>query len=80
MKLYICSNCHQHYLDSECPHCVTDAVPPRKKVPSMAFAMLLGLGLTACGDKEEDTAVDSAEEPAAEPDMAALYGVEETGE
>ena len=40
--------------------------------------MLLGLSLTACGDTK-DTASDTGSDTAieAEPEMAALYGVEE---
>ena len=75
MKLYICSSCQQHFVDKSCPHC---SDRPSKSSLNIALAMLLGLGLTGCGEKEEeDTGDSNTEEPTAEPDAAALYGVEE---
>jgi len=76
MKLYICSTCHQHFTELNCPHCVQKTPT---QAPRIALALLLGLGLTGCGEKDEDTA-DATEEPSAEPEMAALYGVEENPE
>ena len=77
MKLYICSTCHQHFIGQQCEFCL-GSTKTRATPKVMGLALLLGLGLTACGDKDEDTAEDTAaEEPAAEPDVAALYGVEE---
>ena len=82
MKLHICSNCHQHFIGNTCEHC--DGIQ-RTKLPKIAgLALVLGLGLSACGDKDDDTAdnedteeTEETEEPAAEPETAALYGVEE---
>ena len=80
MKLHICSNCHQHFMGKSCDHC---NISQRNSAPKIAgLALVLGLGLSACGDKDEDTADNSetaepAEEPAAEPETAALYGAEE---
>jgi hypothetical protein len=76
MKLYICSTCQQHITERQCQHCSTNEIPTRSNTPSIALAVLLGLGLTACGDKDDDT----AEEPPLEEDIAALYGVEEADE
>lgn len=55
---------------SQCPHCSgrVDELSARP-IP----LMLLGLALAGCGDKE-DTAADTAEEPAPEPE----YGVAAT--
>ena len=73
----LCLQCNMHHLESKCPHC---AQSTSKRV-SLPLALLLGLGLTACPSKDEDTATkDTAtEEPASEaspePADAALYGV-----
>ena len=75
MTLKVCGSCHQHHhIDSACPHC---AMRPSKG--SFGFALLLGFGLSACGDKVADTAdtADTAEivpEPSQEED----YGVPQT--
>ena len=73
MTIRICQRCHQHYIDNACPHCASTSKLNSKQV---MMALILGLGLTACGEKTEDTATsEPAEEPAAEPDMSDLYGV-----
>jgi len=79
MKLKICTICHQHYFAS-CMHC-TQEKPQSKSV--LSVALLLGLGMSACGDKEDtsttepsaETAEEPANEPTAEPDVQDLYGV-----
>lgn len=84
MRLYICSSCHQHFMGKTCEHCNTTSKPTMPKMAGLA--LILGLGLAACGEKDEDSGDDTgseeteepADEPAAEPDVAALYGVEET--
>lgn len=74
-NLTICTICQQHKVASTiCPHC-TDVRPTAK----LSMAILLGLGLMACGEREDDSASEPAEEPAEEPASepadAALYGV-----
>ena len=78
MPLVSCAKCNQHHLlsDKTCPHCNT--VLPT--VRSSSIALLLGLTLGACGGVDKDTAGDTAGDTAVvvEPDMATLYGVEES--
>jgi len=74
-NLIVCTRCQQHKVASTtCPHC--NEVNPTLK---LSLAILLGLGLMACGEREDDTssepAAEPAEEPASEPADAALYGV-----
>ena len=72
----ICRNCNQHFLHSDgvCPHCHTERPKRASGVPM--FALLMGLGMTACGDKEDTAEEDTAEETdTAEPSDMALYGV-----
>lgn len=87
MKLYSCSSCHQHFMGKTCAHCDSASMPTTPTTPTMpkmiGLALILGLGLPACG-KDEDSGEDSGEEtaepeeePASEPDVAALYGAEE---
>ena len=83
MSLKLCSKCHLHYhgVEGSCPHC---SIPKRTRGKSIGLALLLGIGLSACGDKASDTADtasgDTAEtgditpEPSEEED----YGVPET--
>ena len=80
MNLIICPNCHQHFIaqQSSCPHC---ARSPKKF--SLATAVLLGLGLSACSGKStdtsspNDTSSPSDTAPIAQPDtaMGLEYGV-----
>ena len=70
----LCLSCHQHYIDTRCPHCT----PASKSLP---LAILLGLGLVGCPSKTDDsgsdtdTAQDTAD-PMPEPEDAPMYGVE----
>ena len=74
----LCVSCHQHYIDTRCPHCTVSS--PTKKLP---IAILLGLGLMGCPSKTDDsgnddptdTAQDTAD-PIPEPEDAPMYGVE----
>ena len=82
MSLLICTNCGEHHFQHEsiCPHCNV----PRKKglqinTRRTSMAVLLGLVLAGCGDKEEDTSSEPTSEPTAEPVDDALYGVPEDG-
>ena len=73
MKLQACKVCNQHIeLGTDCPHCTE-----RPSTSSISVALLLGIGLMGCGEKDEDTATESepAEEPASEPVDEAMYGV-----
>ena len=76
MTIRICQTCHQHYMDTSCPHCLTHPKPPSKTI---ALALLLGFGLTGCGEKEEEdtSSPETTEDPIPEPDMSDLYGVAE---
>ena len=72
MSLTICTNCGEHHYDVEkiCPHCnhiYKSDVNTRGHRSSMAI--LLGLTLIGCGDKEDDTSpgLDTSTQP--------LYGV-----
>ena len=74
-NLIVCTTCQQHKVAStSCPHC--NEVMPK---PKLSLAILLGVGLMACGEREDDSAsepaAEPAEEPASEPADAALYGV-----
>ena len=74
MSLTVCKNCsvHIYTTDSVCPHCGSSQkrelqVSNRRH----SMAVLLGLALVGCGDKE-DTASDTSE-PITQP----AYGVAE---
>ena len=43
----VCSNCHHHYIESTCPHCLH--LPKRQ---TNMLGLILGVGLTACGVAE----------------------------
>ena len=81
MSLKICNICHKHLINAvECPECADIECSSRGfRSPASAgrallITALLGLGTTACGDKEdEDTAIS---EPSEDPQPA--YGVPET--
>ena len=90
MKLQTCSTCGEFFYisDINCPHC---EIPRKGSVSSSSSyktftrsALLLGLALTGCGDKTEDTAKDTASEPTAEPTSEPAveppYGVPDTGD
>jgi hypothetical protein len=85
MTLRICSRCQQHYFitESQCPQCtLNSSTTTKSKSVSLASALLLGIGLAACGGKADDsadpnttdTAVSEPETPP-EPAMGLEYGV-----
>ncbi len=91
MKLTTCSECGEfHYTtETSCPHCGVvqhdDASVFLNKRRFGPTALLLGLALTGCGDKTEDTSTDTASseptsEPTSEPAVENDYGVPDTGE
>ena len=68
-------------MEKTCEHCNSTQ---KTSIPKMVgLALILGLGLSACGEKDEDSGDDTgseeveepAEEPAAEPANEADYGV-----
>ena len=92
MKLTTCSECGEFHYTNEttCPHCgfiqngdlSSTSTIKRKFGPT---TLLLGLALTGCGDKSEDTSTDTASseptsEPTSEPAVENDYGVPDTGE
>ncbi len=74
MKLRICGNCNEHFTGQECPHCQESPRTKRSGTSLLSVALILGLGLSACGEKDEDsgddTETEETEEPASEPDVA----------
>ena len=80
MKIIQCSVCNNHrILGKSCPNCSNSS---QKSMPKrLALAAILGLGMTACGSKEEDSSSqDASIEAAAEPSEPAIepeYGVAE---
>ena len=76
MKLRTCNRCNLHFLHTEpsCPHCGV-STPSRRK--GLGLALLMGIGMVACGEKEDDTASDTAEDTAIIPEPSAEeeYGV-----
>ena len=79
MTLRVCNTCYKHLVNTiECPDCASGTMvnhPGR----TLLIGALLGLSLTACGDKEnEDTAAEPSSET--EPVDEALYGVAEEPE
>ena len=87
MKLKTCIHCGEfcRTTDLFCPHCGTHKderqIKSNKRVTPAAI--LLGLALTGCGDKTEDTSTDTASsEPTSEPTAEPPYGVPapDTGE
>ena len=74
MQPKLCQSCHQHHLETTCPHCRTPSTT--KKLP---LAILLGLGLVGCPSKSDDSGTaDTADtaEVIPEPEDAPMYGVE----
>ena len=91
MKLVTCVHCGEFHnsIDIYCPHCNHHKddlqFKSHKKVTSAAI--LLGIALTGCGEKNEDTSTDTASseptsEPTDEPAVEPPYGVPaaDTGE
>ena len=73
MSLRVCNTCHKHLVNTtECSHCFSSTEHPSLSGRALLIGALLGLGLTGCGEKDEDTAAEPSSET--EPDMAALYG------
>ena len=76
MTLRVCNTCHKHLINTiECPECA-DGSNKTRPGRALLIGALLGLSLTACGDKEDE---DTAAEPSSETEPAeeALYGVAE---
>ena len=86
MTLTTCKKCGEHHFESElqCKHCgIINRPNSPRRYASNAF--LLGLALTGCGNKNEDTATtdtasEASSEPSAEPAVEPPYGVPDTGE
>ena len=84
MTLRICTQCNEHFIGQSCPHCNDSSHLQRSGNSLLGVALILGLGLSACGEKEdtgEETEEPASEptsepsEPAAEPADAPMYGV-----
>ncbi|HEY0136554.1 MAG TPA: hypothetical protein VGB85_20870 [Nannocystis sp.] len=60
-RLIACSACAQHVKSNEssCPHCGAELRGSESRALRAAGAVLLGLALSGCADKEPDTASDS---------------------
>ena len=75
MTLFVCATCQQHIVSTgKCPTCTT-----KPNLNPRSLALLLGLGLLGCGDKNADTGQDTATEPS-EESSGTLYGVPSTEE
>ena len=81
MSLILCEKCSLHYLKTEgqCPHCTSSKRGTAST--SMLTAVLLGLSLTACGDKERDTGDTDTQDTAQDTGGGdqPMYGVPDTG-
>ena len=82
--LILCTTCQHHYQQNNtgCPHCQAQSVPSVSKTTPVSVALLLGLGLglSACGDKPEDTGstdTSDTEDTQVEPSTEVMYGVVE---
>jgi hypothetical protein len=92
VDMKICSACGEfHYaVEINCPHCRMLKLDNSSSTSSIkrrfgSTTLLLGLALTGCGDKTDDTSTDTASseptsEPTSEPSMEVDYGVPDTGE
>ena len=79
MTIRVCNTCHTHLVNTTaCPEC-THRKNPSSVGRALMIGALLGLGLTGCGDKEEDTA-EAEDTTDTEGVDQALYGVAETEE
>ena len=85
MNLITCKECGEYFyrIEKKCPHCI-DTLNSSSKKRFSSNALLLGLALVGCGDKDEDTsssepATEPATEPASEPAIENDYGVPDTG-
>ena len=80
MSLLVCTNCGEHHFEAEhtCPHCKKPRLKGlQSRTRRTSIAILLGLALAGCGEKESDTADTATEtaEPATETEEQTLYGV-----
>lgn len=80
MKLRICTQCYEHFMGQDCPHCQISSKKTHSGTSMLGIALILGIGLSACGEKEKDSGEDSgaeepADEPVVEPSDGELYGV-----
>lgn len=57
MKLYICSTCHQHFMEAQCDNCV-DIKNAHSAPKTLGMALLLGLGLSACAKNKSSTGLN----------------------
>ena len=78
-QLSLCLNCHHHYRGTMCRTCLSVKGRSMSGVLGVGVSVLLGLGLTSCGEAEKDSAEETiteepAEEPAPEPADAPMYG------
>ena len=77
MSLRVCHICNTHFLSTslQCPTCVSKKQSVKRGV---TLAILMGLGMMGCGEKNQDTgAEDTAQETSSEPEPSSedLYGV-----
>ena len=84
MVLKICKNCGQHIFktDIHCPHCMSQTKRAKFFGAGISMAVLLGLGVAACGEDEKSDSAESepstetSEPSQSEPEPAQedLYG------
>src|SRR5687768_4068458 len=76
-RLVACSSCNSHVRadERECPHCGVAVRDVGGRIGRTASAMLMGLTLSACADKDDGNDETSASSVTAEPE----YGVATTG-
>ena len=76
--MFICKDCGLHRFNdnASCPHCITLPSKDCSRARRMGVALLMGFTAIGCGDKGEDSGLDTGEsivesEPGSEPP----YGV-----